>query len=520
MLNRLITILKTQNFSLDQNLIDAFNTNVNPKDAIYSITQIIFENNQITHPARVKCHEELINISKQKKCIFSIAHNLNLSSRVYAVLGDNEKAIRNDLEALKLWKTLKFDSLAINGEISSYANLGNVYIDLGLYKKSLDYFQIGLKKLKKCKDDLIPYIRIHLGLGNVYNRLKRYKKAETFFIKAFNESKKTKNELIIIPCEISIIKARMKYHDYKSVIPKCETILKRLNKINDVSYKPHILLTLGSCHMNLKQYQKAKKYFLDNLDISEKIQSYDNKASSLTKLGTLYYKIKKFNKALHYFSMSYKLHLEKKSIQSNFEIIKYLSLIYEKRGDSKKSLSYYKKYVKQVEKNNNEKDKLFKVDKRKIITGLESELDGIKKEKEILEKEKNKNKLKNSNISTALIYSHNREFLEGIIRDIQSNIISKEDIIKNIKIKILGSLDWIDYLKAFEQVHNKFIVTLNKNKLTLTEIKICTFVKVGFDNYQISGILSISLRGVQQHRYRIKKKLNIDKKLDQFLLAL
>ena len=61
---------------------------------------------------------------------------------------------------------------------------------------------------------------------------------------------------------------------------------------------------------------------------------------------------------------------------------------------------------------------------------------------------------------------------------------------------------------------------LNQYNLTLTEIKICTFIKIGFDNYEISGIMNIGMRGVQQHRYRIKKKLNIDKKLDQFLLAL
>ena len=54
----------------------------------------------------------------------------------------------------------------------------------------------------------------------------------------------------------------------------------------------------------------------------------------------------------------------------------------------------------------------------------------------------------------------------------------------------------------------------------MTEIKICTFIRIGFDNYEISGIMGITLRGVQQHRYRITKKLNNKKKLDDFILSI
>ena len=102
MLEKLIKILETQNFFLETKLIDNFNKSFISKDAIYAISQTIFESNKINHPTRVRCHEELINISKQKKCNFSLAHNLNLASRVYSVLGENRKAIQNDLEALKL----------------------------------------------------------------------------------------------------------------------------------------------------------------------------------------------------------------------------------------------------------------------------------------------------------------------------------------------------------------------------------------------------------------------------------
>ena len=149
MLENLIKILKKEDFNLEEKLIIDFNKSHFPKDSLYSISQLIFESPKINHKTRVKAHEEIIKIGKQKKCNFSIAHNLNLVSRIYSVLGQSNKSIKNDLEALKLWRSLKSEPLAINGEIMSYANLGNLYIDLGLYNKALDYYQNGLKKLKK-----------------------------------------------------------------------------------------------------------------------------------------------------------------------------------------------------------------------------------------------------------------------------------------------------------------------------------------------------------------------------------
>jgi AraC family chitin signaling transcriptional activator len=76
-------------------------------------------------------------------------------------------------------------------------------------------------------------------------------------------------------------------------------------------------------------------------------------------------------------------------------------------------------------------------------------------------------------------------------------------------------------LNAFEKINKNFRIKLNKKSnqiLTHTELKICSFIKIGFDNYEIAGLLSIGLRGVQQHRYRIKKKMGLkSQKLDYII---
>ena len=156
MIKNLVKILKDNSILIPKKDIDNFDKNLNSKDAIYPLSVFVFENPKINHDIRLKCHLELIKISKQKRCNFSIAHNLNLSSRVYSVLGFNNEAIKNDLDALKIWKKIKNEPLAINGEISSYANLGYIYMELGLFKKALLYFEKGLESLKNWESGVFP----------------------------------------------------------------------------------------------------------------------------------------------------------------------------------------------------------------------------------------------------------------------------------------------------------------------------------------------------------------------------
>ena len=56
--------------------------------------------------------------------------------------------------------------------------------------------------------------------------------------------------------------------------------------------------------------------------------------------------------------------------------------------------------------------------------------------------------------------------------------------------------------------------------LSSTEIRVCSLIHLGLDNYEIASFMSVSKRSVEQHRYRIKKKLNIEQNLTEYLLSL
>ncbi len=72
-----------------------------------------------------------------------------------------------------------------------------------------------------------------------------------------------------------------------------------------------------------------------------------------------------------------------------------------------------------------------------------------------------------------------------------------------------------DYMEVFdvnfEKVHHNFFEKLKKLNPTLTkrELRLCAFVKMDLTNKEISPLLNISLRGVENARYRVRKKLNV-----------
>lgn len=65
----------------------------------------------------------------------------------------------------------------------------------------------------------------------------------------------------------------------------------------------------------------------------------------------------------------------------------------------------------------------------------------------------------------------------------------------------------------FDEVHEDFFSRLTEKypSLTLREQKLCAYIKMNIPSKEIAALLNISQRGVEISRYRLRKKLNIDR---------
>jgi len=114
------------------------------------------------------------------------------------------------------------------------------------------------------------------------------------------------------------------------------------------------------------------------------------------------------------------------------------------------------------------------------------------------------------------------EFLGKIRTDLQNLKKSTHD--DNVNEKILSVISKINkdidhnkqrevFETAFDEVHEEFLNKLKSKypTLTPTELRMCAYLKMNISTKEIAPLMNISVRGVEICRYRIRKKLGIDR---------
>ncbi len=71
--------------------------------------------------------------------------------------------------------------------------------------------------------------------------------------------------------------------------------------------------------------------------------------------------------------------------------------------------------------------------------------------------------------------------------------------------------DWKMFLIKFEQKHKNFFKTLKSQhpQLTNNDLRLCACLKLNMETKDIASLMSLSIRAVENNRYRLRKKLNL-----------
>jgi len=100
----------------------------------------------------------------------------------------------------------------------------------------------------------------------------------------------------------------------------------------------------------------------------------------------------------------------------------------------------------------------------------------------------------------------------------------KSEIKKSIKINAVNKHEWEVFEANLNQIHNEFVIQLSKKypNLTPKDIKLCIYLKMNLSSKEIAPLMNISFRGVELHRYRLRKKLGLsqEENLNKFMLSI
>lgn len=115
------------------------------------------------------------------------------------------------------------------------------------------------------------------------------------------------------------------------------------------------------------------------------------------------------------------------------------------------------------------------------------------------------------------------EFLQKIKEDLQKLIRARDmdgldkrvnSLVQKIDRDIDTDSHWEVFEVHLEQVHEDFLKRLREKHpdLSSKEMKLCAYLRMEMSSKEISSLMNISVRAVENNRYKLRKKLNLDGK--------
>lgn len=127
---------------------------------------------------------------------------------------------------------------------------------------------------------------------------------------------------------------------------------------------------------------------------------------------------------------------------------------------------------------------------------------------------------------------HKNEILINLRDELKISLSSMETeknksqlrkMVQKMNKEINSDKQWKVFESHFESVHEEFLERIKNKYPTLTprELKLCAYLRMNISSKEISLLMNISLRGVEISRYRLRKKLNLERKvnLTDFILS-
>ncbi|GLB52816.1 hypothetical protein NBRC110019_18560 [Neptunitalea chrysea] len=177
-------------------------------------------------------------------------------------------------------------------------------------------------------------------------------------------------------------------------------------------------------------------------------------------------------------------------------LLVYLLYVFNERSIQK---SYMKLHEKMREEEKKRKEKL--------------EREALEREVELKQKE-----LMNS---TLLISKKNELLLElknelKRVKDSPVNQYRVKSLISKTSEAISNKEDWKVFETNFNDLHDDFFKKIIKDhpKLTSKDLKLSAYLKMGLMSKEIAPLMGVTTRGVELHRYRLRKKLALKKEQD------
>lgn len=523
---------------------------------------------------------DLAESEKNAQKAFLFAEDLEdskISGLIHAQLGDIA-FLKDSLSKAEFHYQIAIPLLEeaeeIHRLIKVFLNLGNRFVEKGNYPEAMNYYLQGLSTSQENHDSTyLP--NFYNNLGVVYINLSDHRKALEYYAKALPLFEKVNDTMNIAGATTNIGSIYIHFEEYQIARQYYEKGYEIFKSISLIGGQAHALFKLGLLDMKESKYDDA----LNKLFESKKLQEIKNVESTGSKsmflaetninIGIIYYLADDLSGSEEYLLIGF--HAAKEGGQSGLISMasEYLSKLYKDKKQFEKSLSYHELYKKYSDSSFNEEnirkltqlelqhqfdtrmraadlERITEEQKQKrllwiyittivglfmviIIVALLLKLEKKKKSAIELEHGLLVEKLDHTNkeLTTYVMYLLKKnEFILTIIEKLKKARLDAKAENKKIIAELITELQsntdtisWDEFEVRFQQVHTEFYLRLSQRypDLSPNEIRLCAFFKLNMTTKEIAALTYQSLNSIKVARYRLRKKLQLEK--DENLVA-
>ena len=440
----------------------------------------------------LKLYQECLNISKENDFKTLIPHLYNNIGYQYKEIEDYEDAENNFKNAYKLF-------LENNDEANSVYPLLNIALIHGINGNNEEaineYLNLVSYHLKT--ENWISLAYVYNSISEIYLKEENFTRATEYVVMALDAMEDRSDAFNSGPstfyrASIYANAAKLYFIGEKKNLAK-KYAIKAIKLASDNSYKLTLVNTskiLGDIFSSEGKIDSSLVYYKMYIERNEEYQDeYDVKQLTKLKMQNEFDEILRQNEIDRiYQKVAYKNRETKFIVTIAFAalmaVILILLYINQKNTNAKLKL---KKENLVLEKNKLNQDleykkkelasnMLYLMEKNEFISSISKKLIELKPDAK----------------------KDNKELIQQIINEIRQNSTTKI---------------WEEFEVRFKEVHVRFYNQLHKEHpdLTLNEIKICAFLRLKMSTKEISSITHQSVKTINMARFRLRKKLNIDR---------
>jgi tetratricopeptide (TPR) repeat protein len=409
----------------------------------------------------------------------------------------------------------------------TYLNLGSVYASIGNYTEAGHYFQQGLSIKQVLGETYGEAVALN-QIGLMFMDNKDFKSAEWYFEQALPllEAHGNKQAVATIYCNLGNINIT------PQTLSKAKAYFERSKELfSEIEYPLGQLMVMEqqtAIALFEKNHQRVFELVSQGLSLSGTLSAKVYEGSFYDMLGDSFAAQDRPPEAIMSYNHSIVTFRDQDADAKEAEVLLKLIAIHKEHGNLADALSCFEYYQQK-------KDKVLNLENANYLRNIQvqHQLEIYKKNEELAKAKINQlemqliirqkeTELLNQELTlrSQLILEQMQEvskFISNIL-DITDKMDNPESIIRKVKSKLRHSSimqeSWKSYLEVFAQLHPTFESTLLElyPKLTRMELRLCILLKAGLRTEEISQILSLSSRTIENHRFRMRRKLSLDER--------